>query len=453
MKQAPQKSALIVIGAGPKAMAILAKRKVLSELGFAVPNLIILEQDHIGAHWSGDGQGFTDGAQKLGTSPEKDVGFPYNSRTWGPPWDEKINSAMFAYSWQRHLINRNCYGQWIDRGRPHPTHVEWMKYLNWVHDQASGGSDGCLKKTRVQKIGIKEDRWIVSCSDQQNAQSAHEADGLVFTGPGRAMSFLGYESTLVSDGKTFWKNKDSFRGLHENVAVIGTGETAASIVVALLGLIDKSQAQVEFISRSGFVHSRGESYLENEVFTNPHKHWREIPLRSRQEFIARTDRGVISPAALEIIGISDNVRRMFGHVIRLEPKDFNVHVTLQYTGGRKDEVRSYKRVVDARGFDPLWWLSERPDGIQFEDSARGQLEAHVTSRGPSQESPAMKDKVLPLKDKIVPLIEQDLSIGGFAPRLHLPMLAGLEQGPGFPNLSCLGTLADCILKPYSTSPT
>jgi len=33
--------------------------------------------------------------------------------------------------------------------------------------------------------------------------------------------------------------------------------------------------------------------------------------------------------------------------------------------------------------------------------------------------------------------------------LHLPMLAGIAQGPGFPNLSCLGLLADRILASYS----
>ena len=34
------------------------------------------------------------------------------------------------------------------------------------------------------------------------------------------------------------------------------------------------------------------------------------------------------------------------------------------------------------------------------------------------------------------------------PKLHLPMLAGLEQGPGFANLSCLGRVSDQILQSY-----
>ena len=35
-----------------------------------------------------------------------------------------------------------------------------------------------------------------------------------------------------------------------------------------------------------------------------------------------------------------------------------------------------------------------------------------------------------------------------SPPLHLPVLAGLAQGPGFPNLSCLGLLSDRILRRY-----
>jgi hypothetical protein len=45
-------------------------------------------------------------------------------------------------------------------------------------------------------------------------------------------------------------------------------------------------------------------------------------------------------------------------------------------------------------------------------------------------------------------IDVDLSIAGMYPPLHVPLLAGLSQGPGFPNLSCLGLLSDRILRRY-----
>ena len=46
------------------------------------------------------------------------------------------------------------------------------------------------------------------------------------------------------------------------------------------------------------------------------------------------------------------------------------------------------------------------------------------------------------------MIDVDLSVAGLAPPLHLPVMAGLAQGPGFPNLSCLGLLSDRILRRY-----
>ncbi len=41
-------------------------------------------------------------------------------------------------------------------------------------------------------------------------------------------------------------------------------------------------------------------------------------------------------------------------------------------------------------------------------------------------------------------------LSGLTPPLHLPVVAGLAQGPGFPNLSCLGLLSDRILRRYVT---
>ena len=46
------------------------------------------------------------------------------------------------------------------------------------------------------------------------------------------------------------------------------------------------------------------------------------------------------------------------------------------------------------------------------------------------------------------LLDVDLSVAGLCPPLHLPVVAGLAQGPGFPNLSCLGLLSDRILRRY-----
>jgi mycobactin lysine-N-oxygenase len=48
-------------------------------------------------------------------------------------------------------------------------------------------------------------------------------------------------------------------------------------------------------------------------------------------------------------------------------------------------------------------------------------------------------------DRLQEAIGHDLAVIDVAPKLFLPNLAGLNQGPGFPNLSCLGLLSDRVL--------
>ncbi|HEY2448879.1 MAG TPA: lysine 6-monooxygenase, partial [Mycobacterium sp.] len=69
---------LAVLGAGVKAVAVAAKAYALGQMGVDAPEVVAVERIGVGANWQSSG-GWTDGAQRLGTSPEKDVGFPYRS--------------------------------------------------------------------------------------------------------------------------------------------------------------------------------------------------------------------------------------------------------------------------------------------------------------------------------------------------------------------------------------
>ncbi len=91
----------------------------------------------------------------------------------------------------------------------------------------------------------------------------------------------------------------------------------------------------------------------------------------------------------------------------------------------------YDYLVVARGFDAFWFRN-----LLDEDT-------HIGMAAVTQSFNARA---------IEHAIAEDLSLEGFTPKLHLPMLAGLAQGPGFPNLSCLGLLADRILASYKVSP-
>lgn len=75
------RATLAVLGAGPKGIAIAAKRQALAQTGWKVPDLLLIDREGVAGNWSG-AAGYTDGRQRLSTPPEKDVGFPY-AHTWG----------------------------------------------------------------------------------------------------------------------------------------------------------------------------------------------------------------------------------------------------------------------------------------------------------------------------------------------------------------------------------
>jgi mycobactin lysine-N-oxygenase len=66
---------------------------------------------------------------------------------------------------------------------------------------------------------------------------------------------------------------------------------------------------------------------------------------------------------------------------------------------------------------------------------RGEIERRV---GPLWEMPPEAE---------VP-IGRFLELEGMLPRLHIPGLASLSQGPGFANLGSLGLLANRVLQPF-----
>ena len=97
-------------------------------------------------------------------------------------------------------------------------------------------------------------------------------------------------------------------------------------------------------------------------------------------------------------------------------------MTIAY--GEERERVAYDVVVVAIGFDGRWFEALLGDtaGARYREAlGSGEPERHI---------------------------DLDLSVAGLAPPLHLPVMAGLAQGPGFPNLSCLGLLSDRILRRY-----
>ena len=162
-----------IIGAGAKAVAVAAKAAVLRDMGVDVPDVVAIERSGVAANWRAGG-GWTDGRQRLGTSPEKDVGFPYRS-TLVPGRNTEVDERMMRFSWQSYLVASDQFVGWVDRGRPAPTHDTWARYLRWVADEVG------LKVVRgeVVRISIDESRWVLDTQE-----SSLTADTLMITGSG-----------------------------------------------------------------------------------------------------------------------------------------------------------------------------------------------------------------------------------------------------------------------------
>ena len=140
---------LAVLGAGVKAVAVAAKAHVLGEMGVEAPDVVAVERTGVGANWQASG-GWTDGAQRLGTSPEKDVGFPYrsslvprrNARTRRA--DDPLQLAVIS--------DRDRSVRPVDRPRPagaHPPAVEPVPALGGRPDRHDSG----VRRSRPARRG------------------------------------------------------------------------------------------------------------------------------------------------------------------------------------------------------------------------------------------------------------------------------------------------------------
>lgn len=421
------KKRLAVIGAGPKGLAIATKAVVLKRLGYQTPEIVLIDRRGVASHWVAD-SGLTNGQQPLGTSPEKDVGFPYASFCWGTTDNAKVNRAMQEFSWSAFLIDVHCYSDWIDRGKPAPTHKRWAEYLRWAWDKIKDQTS--LVIGRVDGASCDGEKWKLTVAQRDEGTTEIFANGLVLTGPGRPRMPAGLpnDDRILSTDR-FWRNWEKYAA-HKGarIAVVGTGETAACIAVAVAAA--RQVEAVDVISPLAMNYSRGESYVENHVYTDPFQsNWFGLTLENRRDFISRTDRGVFSVAVKKQLDEMNCLEIVPGRLTQVKVDSLNqLMATIQYAKASED--REYHYVIFATGFEPWAWFREilSPDTTEHFKRSLGVGE---------------------LTDNAVELnIGESLALGSVRPALHLPMMAAVNQGPGYPNLSCLGRLSDQILSAY-----
>ncbi|MEY8015506.1 NADPH-dependent L-lysine N(6)-monooxygenase MbtG [Mycobacterium servetii] len=412
---------LAIVGAGAKAVAVAAKAAVLRELGVEVPEVVAVERTGVAANWRAGG-GWTDGRQRLGTSPEKDIGFPYRSDL--VPGTE-VDERMMRFSWQSYLVATDQFVGWVDRGRPAPTHETWAGYLRWVADVVGlNVVDG-----EVVRISLDDDRWVL-----HTRGASLSAGTLMVTGPGQPdRSMLSGDPRVLSIAQ-FWQRAGQHeRIVADNVAVIGGGETAASI---LNELFHHRVSAITAISPQATLFTRGEGFFENSLFSDP-TGWRSLSQAERRDCIARTDRGVFSARVQESLLADERIKHQRGRVARVVDREDRIWITLHTDncGEPLESLHRFDLVIDGSGADPVWFLP------LLCPAARGALEFGLG--GPVT--------IEALEESIGP----DLAVAGVAPKLVLPNLAGVNEGPGFPNLSCLGLLSDRVLAAElgATTPT
>jgi mycobactin lysine-N-oxygenase len=144
---------------------------------------------------------------------------------------------------------------------------------------------------------------------------------------------------------------------------------------------------------------------------------------------------VFDPQTLSSIAYDDNCRFVTGRVRHVSSTGHgpvrDQGVCVEYSASSGDETRvRHDYVVNCTGFD----LLEQLRGL-FGPAVRAAIESRVGAiwdRPPGVEIP----------------IGRQLELQGMRPRLYIPGLGALNQGPGFANLGCLGLLANRVLEPF-----
>ncbi|HZK16403.1 MAG TPA: SidA/IucD/PvdA family monooxygenase [Solirubrobacterales bacterium] len=423
---------LLIVGAGAKAAGIAAKVHALNTLGLGPLSVTIVEGTEPAASWLGR-NGMTSGEEPLAVTPIKDIGFPYRSHEAFGEAGEAIDEAVMRFSWQRYMVGMRRYARWVDAGSPQVRHRDYGEYLAWVLARASEGIEQV--RGQVTRVSLEDGRWAVEI-EQPSGSSRRSAGALVLTGPGVHRDFPhepGTESRLFHCDS----RRDEFAVLPEDrpceVGIIGGGESALSCMMFLRGLRPLARYK---IYTPTLPMSRGESFLENRVFSDPDEvGWTGLDQVTRRDFVKHSDRGVFDPPSLAKVAYDDRCEFVTGRVTAVEAGRDGERVRLVHQGPHGTAHPEHDYAVNCTGFDLLAQLRQL-----FPEQTQAEIES---STGPLWEAPAGTE---------VPIGRQ-LELRGVEPRLHIPGLAGPSQGPGFANLGALGLLANRVLQAfYLTSP-
>lgn len=416
---------LAIIGGGPKAAAISAKAACLREIAGIPIEVTVFERDALGGAWTGL-HGYSDGLQQLCTPAERDLGYPYDDAEFGPTI---VRAMQSEYSWAAHAVEAGIYADWVDRGRPRPTHREFADYVA----SCVVRSGATVVYGTVTSLTIAGGKWTVHHSPPAGGASrqAKGFHGVVVTGTGPAAKRITDKvvDIRIFDGVSFWQGLSSIvtlaKATSEPIVIIGSGGTAAATAAWCVrqGLTN------EIVIMGGdqaALFARTESVFENRAFRDE-EIWESLSSKHRMEFTSRLTRGAVWANVVDQLAHARNVSYRPGRVfaIRHDATTIPPGLVVGYRTSRHPDLDRYEAagvVVDATGFDEAWFaelLSKRLRNKVRKNSA--QLRAAMP-----------RDLTLPL---------------GVGARLHAPMMSEAVS-PALSSLMALGTVADLVLRPY-----
>src|SRR3954452_19433223 len=425
-------SDILVVGAGAKAAALAAKVHTINTLGLAEISMAVIEKTQPAASWLGR-NGMTSGEEPLAIPPVKDVGFPYQSSRQFGSLGDAIDGELLPLTWQRFAMERHEYAAWVNSGSPSVMHRDFGTYLGWVLERATEGVslyDGRVTEVTLDGEG-ESGQGEVAERGRPEAPERHTGGALVLTGPGVHRHFP-HGPDVESRVFHCDSRREEFARVPEGeaveIAIVGGGESALSALVFLRDL--RPQARLTVYTPT-LPLSRGESFLENRVFADPDNvSWEDLDLETRRDFVKHCDRGVFDQSVLARIADDDHLSFVTGRAVHVSLAGDGEGAILGFEspseGARSER---YDFVVNCTGFDLLRQLR----GL-FPDAVRDEVEEQC---GPLWDVPPQAE---------VP-IGRGLELEGVHPRLHIPGLGGLRQGPGFANLGSLGLLANRVLQP------
>lgn len=425
-------SDILIVGAGAKAAALAAKVHTINALGLAEISMTVIEKTEPAASWKGR-NGMTSGEEPLAIPPIKDVGFPYqSSRLFGALGDE-IDAALLPFTWQRYAMERHEWAAWVNSGSPSVLHRDYGEYLSWVLERATEGVGVFDGRVTEVTLPDEHDAWQVEVAERGRPQDPERQAGrnLVLTGPGVHRHFP-HDPDVESRVFHCDSRREEFTRVPEGeaveIAIVGGGESALS---ALVFLRDLRPAARLTIYTPTLPLSRGESFLENRVFADPDNvGWEHIDLETRRDFVKHCDRGVFDQTVLARIADDDHLSFVTGRAVHVALTGDREGALLEFESPSEGmRTERYDFVINCTGFDLLRQLR----GL-FPDAVRDEVEEQC---GPLWDGPPQGE---------VP-IGRGLELEGVRPRLHIPGLGGLRQGPGFANLGSLGLLANRVLQP------